>query len=83
MKAGQSLKIHESIFQKTNVFRTAIDTVVCRLPLHPEDDVVLQDGVLNIVGSCQDLLVMLLGVSLDTTDLRRMGSPLHLGIVYL
>ena len=35
------------------------------------------------VGSRQDLLAMLLGVGLDTTDLCHMGSPFHLGIVHL
>ena len=60
-----------------------VDTVVCRLPLLAEDDVVLLNGVFNHVGSRQDLLVMLLGISLDMTDLCRMGSPLNLSIVHL
>ena len=57
--------------------------VVCRFPLPGEDDVVLFDGVLDHVGRSQDLLSMLLGVSLNTTDLCHMGSPLHLSIVHL
>ena len=60
-----------------------VDTVVCRLPLLGEDDVVLLNGILDYVGGRQYLLSMLLGVSLDTTDLCRMGSPLHLSIVHL
>ena len=83
LKAGQSLEIHEPVFQKTNVFRTTVDTVMCHLPLLAKDHIVLLDGVLNIVGSCQDLLAMLLGVGLDATNLCCMSSPLHLGIVHL
>ena len=54
-----------------------------RLPLLPEDHVVLLDRVFNGVGRCQDLLTMLLGVGLDTTNLCRMGSPFYLSIVHL
>ena len=53
------------------------------LPLLAEDHIVLLDGVFNRVGSRQDLLVMLLGISLDMTDLCRMGSPLHFSIIHL
>ena len=56
---------------------------MCRLPLLPEDEVVLLNGVFDRVGGRQDLLSMLLGVGLDTTDLCRMSSPLHLSIVHL
>ena len=83
LKTRQGLEIHDPILQKTDVFRTTVNTVVRHLPLLPEDHIVLLDGVFDRVGSCQDLLMMLLGVSLDTTDLCRMDSPFHLGIVHL
>ena len=83
LKAGQSLEIHELILQQANVFRTTVNTIVCRLPLLPKDHVVFLDGIFNRAGSSQDLLMMFLGVGLDATDLCRMGSPLHLGIIHL
>ena len=82
LETRQGLEIHNPIFQKTDVFRTTVDAVMRHLPLLAEDDVVLLNGVFNHVGRHQDLLLMLLGVSLDTTDLCRMGSPFHLGIVH-
>ena len=60
-----------------------VDTVMNPLPLLGEDHVILLDGVLDHVGHRQDLLMMLLGVSLDTMDLCCMGSPLYLSIVQL
>ena len=57
--------------------------VVCRLSLLGEDDVVLLNGILDHVGHGQYLLLMLLGIGLDMTDLCHMGSPLHLSIVHL
>ena len=60
-----------------------VDVVVRHLPLLPKDHVVLLDGVFDCVGSCQDLLTMLLGIGLDMTDLCRMGSPLNLRIIHL
>ena len=83
LKARQSLEIHDPILQKMNVFRVTVDAVVCHLPLLPKDHVVLLDGVFNGIGRCQDLLMMLLGVGFDMTDLCRMGSPLNLSIVHL
>ena len=74
---------HDPILQETDVFQTTVDTVMHHLPLLPEDHVVLLDGVLNGVGSHQDLLTMLLSVSLDTMDLCCMGSPFYLSIVHL
>ena len=83
LETRQGLEIHDPVLQKTDVFRTMVDTVVCRLPLLSEDHVVLLNGVLNGVGGRQDFLTMLLGVGLDTTDLCCMGSPFHLSIVHL
>ena len=83
LETRQGLEVHDPILQKTDVFRTTVDTVVHHLPLLPEDHVVLLDGVFDGVGRHQDLLTMLLGVSLDTTNLCRMGSPLHLSIIHL
>ena len=60
-----------------------VNMVVHHLSLLREDDVVLLDGVLDYVGCSQHLLLMLLGVGLDMTDLCCMGSPLHLSIVHL
>ena len=65
------------------ILQVMINAVVCRLPLPGEDDVVLFDGVLDHVSGQQNLLSMLFGVGLDTTDLCRMDSPLHLSIVHL
>ena len=65
------------------LLQATVNTVVCRLPLLGEDDVVLFNGILNHIGSHQYLLSMLLGIGLDTMDLCRMGSPLHLGIIHL
>ena len=83
LETRQSLEIHDSIFQKSNVFRTTVDAVVRRLLLLPEDHIVLLDGIFDCAGSRQDLLTMLLSVGLDTTDLCHMSSPLHLSIVHL
>ena len=56
---------------------------MCRLPLLSEDDVVLLDGIFDRVGGRQDLLSVLLGIGLNATNLRRMGSPFHFSIVHL
>ena len=60
-----------------------VDMIMCCLPLLGEDDVVLLNDVLDHIGRCQHLLLMLLGVGLNMMDLCRMGSPLHLSIVHL
>ena len=83
MKTGQGLEIHHPVLQEMNLPQAMIDMVVCHLPLLREDVIVLLNGVLDYVGYRQNLLSMLLGVSLDTTDLCRMGSPLHLSIIHL
>ena len=57
--------------------------IMCHLSLLTEDDVVLLNGVFDCVSRRQDLLSMLLGVGLDTTDLCRMGSPFYLSIIHL
>ena len=57
--------------------------VMCHLLLLGEDDVVLLDSVLDYIGHRQRLLLMLLSIGLDTTDLCHMGSPFHLSIVHL
>ena len=56
---------------------------MCCLPLLGEDHIVLLYGVLDDVGRSQHLLLVLLGISLDPTDLGSMSSPFHLGIVHL
>ena len=66
-----------------NLLQAMVDMVVCCFPLPSKDDVVPLNGVLDHVGRRQDLLSMLLSVSLNMTDLCRMGSPLHLSIVHL
>ena len=53
------------------------------LPLLAEDHVVLLDGIFDHVGRGQDLLMMLLGVGLDTTNLCCMSSPFHFSIIHL
>ena len=83
LETRQHLEIHHTVSQEKDLLRTTVDTVVCRLPLPREDDIILLDGVLDYVGRSQHLLSMLLGVSLNTTDLRCVGSPLHLSIVHL
>ena len=83
LKTRQGLKFHHSVLQETDVFRTTVDTVVCHLPLLTEDNVVLLDGVFDCVSRRQDLLMVLLGVSLDTTNLCCMGSPFYFSIAHL
>ena len=83
METCQRLEIHHPVLQEKDLLRMMVDTDVCCLPLLGEDDVVLLDGVLDHVGRCQHLLSMLLGVSLDTMNLCRMGSPFHLSIIHL
>ena len=60
-----------------------VDPLVCHLPLLSEDDVVFLDGVLDHVGHCQNLLMVLLGICFDMTNLGHMGSPFHFSIVHL
>ena len=66
-----------------SLLRTTVDMVVGHFPLPGEDDVILLDGILDHVGCRQYLLLMFLGVSLDTMDLCHMGSPFYLGIIHL
>ena len=82
LKTRQSLEIYYLVLQETVILRTMVDVVVCRLPLLRENDILL-NGILDHIGRCQYLLLMLLGVSLDMMDLSRMGSPLHLSIIHL
>ena len=56
---------------------------MCCLPLLGEDDIILLNGVLDDIGSGQHLLLILLGVRLDSTDLGPVGSPFHLCIIHL
>ena len=83
LETRQGLKIHDSVLQEADILRTTVDMVVCRFPLLAEDNIVLLDDIFNHVGGCQDLLSMLFGISLDTTDLCHMGSPFHFSIVHL
>ena len=71
------------MFKKLLSTTATVYTIVCRLPLLTEDHVVLLDGIFDRVGSTQNLLTVLLGVSLDTMNLSRMGSPFHLSIIHL
>ena len=60
-----------------------VDSVMRQLPLLSKDDVVLFNGILDYVGRHQHLLVILLGVRLNLTNLCHVGSPFHLCIVHL
>ena len=66
-----------------SLFRMTVDAIVCHLPFLGEDDVVLLDGILDDVGHSQHLLLILLGIRLDLTNLGCMGSPLPFSIVHL
>ena len=83
LETTQSLKVYHSVLQEAKFFQLTVNAVMRHLPLLPKDHVVLLDGVFNGIGRCQDLLMMLLGVGFDMTDLCRMGSPLNLSIVHL
>ena len=87
METRQGLEIHNLILQEMKLFRATVDAVVRHLPLLTKDHIVLLngifDGVLDHIGCRKDLLSMLLGVSLDVTDLCHMGSPLYFSIVHL
>ena len=83
LKTWETLKVHHPVLQEKDLLQATIDPVVCRLPLLREDHVVLLDGILDPVGSGQDLLAVLLGICLDPTDLGSMGSPFMLSIVHL
>ena len=82
LKTQQSLEIYHPVLQEKDLLRTTVNTVMHCLPLLREDDVLL-NGILDHIGRCQYLLSILLSISLDTTDLCRMGSPLHFSIVHL
>ena len=60
-----------------------VDLIMCRLPLLGEDDVVLLYSILDHIGHHQHLLLILLSIHLDSTNLGCMGPPLHLSIVHL
>ena len=83
LETQQSLEIYHPVLQEKNVFRTTVNTIVRRFPLLSEDNIVLFNGVLDHVGGRQNLLSMLFSVGLNTMDLCRMGSPLHLSIIHL
>ena len=83
LETRQGLEIHHPVLQKTNLLQATVDTIVCCFPLPGKDHVVLFDGILDHIGRRQDLLSMLLSVGLNTMDLCRMSSPLHLSIVHL
>ena len=61
----------------------AIDAIMCCLPLLGANHVVLLDHVLDPIGRGQDLLMVLLGICLDTTDLGSMSSPFCFSIIHL
>ena len=52
-------------------------------PTFGEDHIVLLNGVLDNVGHSQHLLLILLSVHFNLTDLSSVGSPFYLRIVYL
>ena len=83
LETRQGLKIHHPVLQETSLFQVTVDTIVCRLPLLREDDIVLLNGILDHVGGGQHLLLMLFSVGLNAMDLCHMGSPLHLSIIHL
>ena len=60
-----------------------VDVVVHCLPFLSEDHVVLLDRIFDGVGHGENLLTMFLSIGLDTTNLCRMSSPFHLGIIHL
>ena len=83
METCQRLEVHHMIPQEKDLLQMMVNIVVCCFPLLGEDDVVLLNGILDIVGRFQHLLLMLLGVSFNTMNLCCMGSPLHLSIIHL
>ena len=63
--------------------QVTVNPIMHHLPLPGKDDVVLQDYILDPVHGQQHLLIVLLGIHLDLTDLGPMGSPLLLCVVNL
>ena len=63
--------------------QTTVNMIMGCLPLLGEDHIVLQDCILNLIGGQQHLLVVLLGIHLDPTNLGSMSSPLMFSIVNL
>ena len=69
--------------QEKMFLHTTIDPTMGQLPLLSEDLVVLQDGLLNLVGCDQDLLAILLGLGLNAPNLGAVSPPLNFHIIHL
>ena len=83
LETQKALKFYNTSLQKKVFLCMMIDLIMGQFPLLSKDLVVLQDHLLNLVGSGQDLLSVFLSVCLNPSDLGAMGSPLNFHVVYL
>ena len=67
METREGLEIYHLVFQEKDLLQTTINTVVCRLLLLVEDDIVLLDGVLNHIGRYQRVIWALHSTSASST----------------
>ena len=72
------MSLEEKVF-----FHMTINLFMGQLPLLGKDLVVFQDGFLNLIGSQQDFLMVVLSICFDPPDLGAMGSPLNFRIIDL
>ena len=82
LETQETLKVNHLVLQEKVFLQTTVNPIVSRLPL-PKDAIVHHNHLFNPVGGRQDLLVVLLSVRLDLTNLGSMSPPLPFRVINL
>ena len=83
LKTQRALKFGGPSLKEKVFLQVMVDLIMSQLPLLGEDLIVCQNGLFNLVGGTQNLLLILLSIHLDPSDLGTIGSPLLFGTIRL
>ena len=83
LKTQKAFEFHNVSLKEKVFLHAMINPIMSQLPPISKDPIVLQNHLFNLVGGQQDLLMVLLSVYLNPLDLRSVGPPFNLSIIYL
>ena len=83
LQAQKTLQLYDLSLEEKKFLQMMINLVMYHLPLPREDTIVLHDCLLDSVHSRQGLLMVLLSISLNPTDLSPMSPPLLFRVIDL
>ena len=83
LETQETLKVNYLVLQEKVFLQTTVNPIMSCLPLPREDVIVHHNHLFNPVGGRQDLLVVLLSVCLNLTNLGSMSPPLPFRVINL